>query len=65
MTPEQIHAALVIKKVKQIEIARLLGVSLAAVNRTIKGELVSKRIRCAIAATLGQSVTTIWPEQAA
>lgn len=65
MTPEEIRAGLILRKIKQVEIADALGVSVVAVNRTIKGELVSKRIRCFIATTLGQSVATIWPRQAA
>ncbi|WP_425058402.1 hypothetical protein SCACP_30520 [Sporomusa carbonis] len=65
LTPEEIRAELILRKIKQVDIARSLGVSQAAVNRVISGDSVSQKIREEIAAILGRPVATIWPEQAA
>lgn len=65
MTPEEIRAELILRQAKQVDIARRLGVSQAAVNRVITGNSKSKKIQDAIATIIGRSVATIWPGQAA
>ncbi|TWH45929.1 helix-turn-helix domain-containing protein [Sporomusa sp. KB1] len=65
MSPCEIKAMLVYNGVKITEIASCLGVSQAAVSRTIQGHTVSAKIRQAIAEKIGRQVEEVWPEQAA
>ena len=65
MTPREIKAMLVFHGVKIVEIASCLGVSQAAVSRTIQGDTVSAKIRQKIADEIGRDVQELWPNQAA
>lgn len=65
MSPREIKALLVYQGVKITEIASCLGVSQAAVSRTILGHTVSAKIRQEIADRIGKKMEDIWPEQAA
>lgn len=49
MKPQDIKAALIKNREKQIDIARELGVQPSSVNMCIDGKFVSRRIRQAIA----------------
>lgn len=50
--------------VKQVQIAKMLGVSRASVNQVITGDRKSSRIRQAIAFAVNVQVKELWPEQA-
>ncbi len=60
-TPLEIKAELILKNVKQSDIAQSLGVSSAMVTSVIKNKRVSKRVRKAIATAIGENVADIWP----
>jgi len=57
-----IKILLIQKEIKQVDIARKLGVSNVAVCNVIKGACESKRIKWAIARELGVKVEELWPE---
>ena len=61
MSPEEIRARLIMKKVKQIDIARQCEVSHVAVRLVIEGKTVSRRIRQAIANVIEVPLEVIWP----
>ncbi|MDR1702481.1 MAG: helix-turn-helix domain-containing protein [Sporomusaceae bacterium] len=61
MTPEEIKAGLILRKIKQIDIAAQTGYTTEAVNMVIKGIRKNQKIRKAIAAALEKPVSEIWP----
>jgi lambda repressor-like predicted transcriptional regulator len=60
-TPRKIKAALMLRGVRQKDIALEVGVDASMVSLVIKAERVSRRVRAAIAAALGKKVRDIWP----
>ena len=62
MNVNNIKAELIMKNVKQTEIARSLGITSASVNEVITGRRKNPRIREAIAAAINKPVSEIWPE---
>jgi|LSQX01.1.fsa_nt_gb predicted transcriptional regulator len=61
MNPRQIRAALVLKGIRQVEIAKGLGVTEVAVSRVISGQLRSARIERAVAKAIEQPVHKVFP----
>ena len=59
----RVKALLFLHGVSLSEIAKALGVTPAAMSRTIRGQSKSRRIKLAIAAELGKSVEKLWPEE--
>ena len=57
-----IKILLIQKDIKQVDIAKKLGVSNVAVCNVIKGACESRRIKMAIAKELGKRVEELWPE---
>jgi lambda repressor-like predicted transcriptional regulator len=62
MTPREIKAALILKGVTQVAIAKKLDVTPTLVCNTIKGTEDNAKVRRAIAAELGRPVREIWPD---
>ncbi len=58
---KHIKILLIQKDIKQVDIARKLGVSNVAVCNVIKGACESRRIKWAIARELGKKVEELWP----
>lgn len=65
MTPYEIKAHLIMKRVKQRQIAKQLGVTDGAVHQVIYGLETSRRIRKAIAKAIGLPESQIWPRKTA
>lgn len=65
MKPNEIRAALLLRDIRPIEIARKLKVGRSAVCNVITGYGKSRRIQEAIAEMIGKTVEEIWPEKAA
>jgi lambda repressor-like predicted transcriptional regulator len=63
MTHKEIRKRLIDLEVSQAEIARRNRVTRASVNHVIMGRIVSRRLRRAIARTLGVPVKEIWPQK--
>jgi len=63
VTPREIRAALVLADIKQANIARMLGVTRAAVSNTIAGRRRKPRIRQAIALAISKPVDAVWPPE--
>ena len=61
MRPEEIRAAMHLKKTSQVEIARALGRSKTLVNRVITGLTRSDTVQREIAKAIGMEVERIWP----
>mgnify|MGYP001093293609 CR=1 FL=1 len=61
MPAEQIKAALLLRGIAQVDVARSLGVSYSMINKTIEGRSVSHRVRTAIAEAIGKDLKEIWP----
>jgi DNA-binding XRE family transcriptional regulator len=61
MSNKEIKILLMRKDVKQADIARQLKVSKTAVHNVIKGISESKRIKKAIAESMGISINDLWP----
>jgi lambda repressor-like predicted transcriptional regulator len=59
--PQEIRAALMLRGVKQKDIAKEVGVDASMISLVIKCERVSRRVRKAIAQALGREVVEIWP----
>lgn len=59
--PEKIQAELIIRRKSQTNLAKQLGVSVQSVNKVIKNQMTSRRIRKKIAKEIGTSVKEIWP----
>ncbi len=58
----EIKKALLDARVRQIDIARKLVVSRQFINKVIKGQRPTKRVRKAIAKAVGQCVEDLWPQ---
>lgn len=58
--PVRIKIEFLKKGMTQFEIARKMNVSRAAICMTIKGEIMSKKLRNAIARALGKRVEELW-----
>lgn len=65
MKPNEILAALMLKGVKQREIAQKLKVTHVAINHVIYGRGKSRRVQEEIARIIGRDVNEIWPQWAA
>lgn len=65
MKPHEIRALLVKKRIKQVDLAHELGVTLPAVNGVVNGYWMSRRIAEHIAKRLGRKVEKLWPDLAA
>lgn len=63
LTPRQIRSELVLRGIKNADIARALGVTRSAVSNTIAGRRRKPRIRQAIALAISRSVENIWPSE--
>jgi len=57
-----IHALLVVRRIKQINIAKKYNFGVAEVNKVIHGQRRTRRIREAIARELGLSVEQLWKD---
>jgi lambda repressor-like predicted transcriptional regulator len=64
MTPNEIRAAMALRGIKQVDIARAAGVSPGFVNQVINGVGRNKgfRVRPYIAKAIGKTVEEIWPD---
>lgn len=62
-TYKKIRKLLIDEDLTGAKVARRIGVHRSAINRTIKGERKSYRIRKAIANALHLKVTDLWPEK--
>ena len=65
MKPNEIRAALLLKDIRPVEIARKLNVGRSAVCNVITGYGKSRRIQEEIANMIGKTVEEIWPKWAA
>ncbi|MCL4514709.1 MAG: MarR family transcriptional regulator [Firmicutes bacterium] len=63
MTPQEIRALLILKRVSQRQIARRLKVTDAAVSQVISGLEKNQRIRQSIAEALDMPASKIWPSK--
>lgn len=63
MTPKEIKMLLLEHDVKQVQIAKKLGTSRAAISLVIKGVAESRRIKKAIAQSLGMEAEDLWPNK--
>ena len=61
MTPKEIKMLLLEHDVKQVQIAKKLGTSRAAISLVIKGVAESRRIKKAIALAVGMKAEDLWP----
>ena len=64
MKPNKIRALLIEHGVKQVEIARTVGVSPASINKCIEGTFVSRRIRELIAERAETPFEKMWGKAA-
>ena len=53
---------MIAKDVTGAAIARKLSVDRSAINKAIKGEIKSFRLRKAIAEAIGMNISDLWPE---
>lgn len=60
VTPEEIKASLILKKITQNSIAKKLGVTPSMVSMVIHGTEKSPKVRKGIAKVLGKRVRDIW-----
>jgi transcriptional regulator with XRE-family HTH domain len=60
VTPEEIRAALLLKKITQASIAKKLGVSPSLVSRVIHGIEKNKRVQKEISDIIGKPIRGIW-----
>ncbi|OUN00482.1 MAG: hypothetical protein BAA04_08260 [Firmicutes bacterium ZCTH02-B6] len=65
MTPREIRAALILRGVKQRDVAQELGVSEAIVSQVISRKRTSERIERAIARAIGRPVHEVFPKEVA
>jgi transcriptional regulator with XRE-family HTH domain len=61
MTSKQVKKRLIDLDLTQAEIARRGGVSKSAICQTIRGRIISARLRRTIAEAMGLPVEKIWP----
>jgi len=54
---------MIMRGVRQVDVARACGVSGTSVRKIIAGKPISNRIREDIAARLGRSVQQLWPKR--
>lgn len=64
MKPNEIKSALLLKNIKNNDLANALGVSPAAVSQVVYGDATSYRIQLYIAQLLNRPVHEIWPKAA-
>lgn len=57
-----IHALLVVRRIRQISIAKKYNFGVAEVNKVVHGQRRTRRIREAIAYELGFSVDQLWKD---
>jgi predicted transcriptional regulator len=57
-----IKSLMVLRGIKQVDIAKKLRVSQPAVSQTLMGKIDSKRIKREIANALNESVHKLWPD---
>jgi transcriptional regulator with XRE-family HTH domain len=60
-TEIEIKKALLDAQIKQIDVARKLRISRQFVNKVIKGQRPTRRVRRAIAKAVGKRVEELWP----
>jgi lambda repressor-like predicted transcriptional regulator len=65
MTPQEIKGHLVMKNIKNRDIARRLGVTDGAIHQVIYGYKSNGRIRRAIADAVEIPVEQLWPQKTA
>ena len=65
MEPKEILAALILKGVKQTEIANKAKVARSLVSQVIHGRCKSRRIQEEIAKVIDKDVDEVWPQWAA
>lgn len=65
MKTREILAALMVRGVRQTEIAKRLGVSKGMISHVIHGRKKSYRIQYYIAKLLDEEIDEIWPQQVA
>ena len=61
----EIKALLILKGIKQVDIANRLGVSRAAVSVVVSGKGSSRRIKETIAKILNREMSSLWKNKAA
>jgi lambda repressor-like predicted transcriptional regulator len=62
MHPEEIKAALRMRRVTQVVLAEELKVAPSSINQTISGRIRSERIQARISQLLEKPIEEIWPE---
>lgn len=62
MKPNEIKAALVLRGITAVSIAKSLGLARSNVTATISGKRRTPRIRQAIAAAIGRPVAEVFPD---
>ena len=62
MKPNEILAALMLKGIRLVDIARRLNVSRGTVSNIIHRRTQSRRIQAAIAEAIGKNVDEVWPQ---
>lgn len=65
MSPREIRAELMLRGIKQQEIADSLGVSASHVSHVIDGKRTSERVQRAIAKAIGRPVHQVFPGEVA
>jgi len=65
VTPREIRAALILRGVKQRDVAQELGVAEAIVSQVISRKRTSERIERAIARAIGRPVHEVFPKEVA
>jgi len=62
MTYLQIKSALILAGSGPAKIAKKLGINQSTVTRVIQGKKVSRRVRVAVAKTIGKQYAQVWTE---
>lgn len=64
MTPNEIKSQMILKGIKQTDIAAKLGILRSSVSGAISGKRPSKRVQVAIAKALGLKYKNVWGDAA-
>ena len=62
MKPNEILAALMLKGIRLVDIARRFNVTRGVVSNIIHGRTQSRRIQAAIAKAIDKDVDEVWPQ---
>jgi len=65
MTPEERKAALVLRRVKLVTIARELDVTPTLVSQVVRGKSISARVMERVAVAIHKPVEEVFPQQVA